>query len=68
MMSTSRSNVSVGPPYDIGIYASGTHQLDEFRVAPGSPALARLERFWGEHLRDLMDELPAISPADFATE
>ena len=68
MMSTSRANVSVGPPYDIGIYETGSHQLEEFRVPPGSPALARLEQFWGDRLRDLMDQLPPISPADFAPE
>ena len=68
MMSTSRSNVSVGPPYDIGIYESGTHTLEQFRVPPGSPALARLEHFWGDRLRDLMDQLPPISPADFAAD
>lgn len=68
MMSTSRSNVSVGPPYDIGMYATGSHTLDEFRVPPGSPALVRLEHFWGNRLRDLMDQLPPISPADFASD
>ncbi len=68
MMSTSRSNVSVGPPYDIGIYETGSHQLEQFRVPPGSPALARLEHFWGDRLRDLMDQLPPISPADFAVD
>ena len=68
MMSTSRSNVSVGPPYDIGIYETGSHELEEFRVVSGSPALGRLERFWGDRLRDLMDQLPAISPADFARD
>ncbi|MDO9485589.1 MAG: 20S proteasome subunit A/B [Actinomycetota bacterium] len=68
MMSASRANVSVGPPYDIGIYEFGSHELQEFRVPPGSPALARLERFWGDRLRDLMDELPPISPDDFGSE
>ena len=68
MMSTSRANVSVGPPYDIGIYATGSHRIDEFRVPPGSPALVRLEHFWGDRLRDLMDQLPPISPADFAQD
>jgi putative proteasome-type protease len=67
MISTARANLSVGPPYDVGIYLPGSHALQEFRVAEGSPALERLQRFWGERLVDAMSELPAISPADFGS-
>lgn len=65
MISTARANLSVGPPYDIGIYRTGSHRLEEFRVAADSPALLRLQRFWGERLLESIDQLPAISPADF---
>ncbi len=68
MVSAARANLSVGPPYDIGIYRNGAHCLEEFRVSDGSPALERLERFWGERMRDAMSELPPISPADFAAD
>jgi len=37
-------------------------------VAQGSPALARLERFWSERLVDGMSQLSDISPADFETD
>jgi putative proteasome-type protease len=65
MISTARANLSVGPPYDVGIYLPGSHLLDEFRVSEDSPALQRLERFWSERLVEGMAQLPAISPADF---
>jgi putative proteasome-type protease len=68
MISTARANLSVGPPYDVGIYLPGSHALDHFRVAAGSPALVRLERFWSERLVDGMNQLPAISPADFDSD
>jgi putative proteasome-type protease len=68
MVSTARANLSVGPPYDIGIYLNGTHHLEEFRVNAGSPALERLQEFWSNRLRDAMDELPPISPADFSAD
>jgi putative proteasome-type protease len=64
MISTTRANVSVGPPYDVGVYENDSHDLQEFRVKADSPALVRLERFWSEQLRDAIDQLPAISPAD----
>jgi putative proteasome-type protease len=64
MISTTRANLSVGPPYDVGIYENDSHDLNEFRVTADSPALVRLERFWSEQLRDAIDQLPAISPAD----
>jgi putative proteasome-type protease len=68
MISTSRANLSVGPPYDVGIYLPGAHALDHFRVVEGSPALVRLERFWSERLVEGMNQLPAISPADFESD
>ena len=65
MISTARANLSVGPPYDVGIYRTGSHRLEEFRVPADSPALARLQRFWADRLVDSFDQLPPISPSDF---
>ncbi|MFN8168079.1 MAG: hypothetical protein U0S36_04780 [Candidatus Nanopelagicales bacterium] len=65
MISTARANLSVGPPYDIGICTTGSHRLEEFRVEADSPALLRLQRFWAERLLESIGELPSISPADF---
>ena len=43
MMSTTRANLSVGPPYDLAILRTdGGVALQEFRVTEDSPLLARL--------------------------
>lgn len=61
MMSTASSNLSVGPPYDIGVYRPGTHELEELRVEEGSPVLAQLQSLWNKHLLNAVAELPTIS-------
>ncbi len=65
MMSTAQANLSVGPPYDIGIYRSDSFELDEFRVEADSPLLARLQQLWDEHLLQAVAELPNVSRAEF---
>ena len=40
MVSTAHANLSVGPPYDIGIYRNGSHTIDQYRLEIGSPYLA----------------------------
>src|SRR6478752_6444741 len=42
MMSTARANLSVGPPYDAGVYRTGTFALDEHRFTADSPVLGEL--------------------------
>src|SRR5208282_5844800 len=37
MMSTTRANLSVGPPYDIGIYLNDTLRVEETRIDSDSP-------------------------------
>ena len=65
MMSTARANLSVGPPYDIGILpADGSLRLDEFRVGIGSPLLAQLEEVWERHLLNAVADLPSIAPQE----
>jgi len=65
MMSTARANLSVGPPYDIGIFhGDGSLLLEEARVAADSPLLARLEQVWEKHLLNAVADLPTISPGD----
>lgn len=61
MMSTASSNLSVGPPYDIGIYRPGTHELEELRVEEESPLLNELQSLWNKHLLNAVAELPTIS-------
>jgi putative proteasome-type protease len=61
MMTTAAANLSVGPPYDIGIYRPGSHDLDEFRVAAGSPILDRLQDLWHKHQLAAIAELPTLT-------
>lgn len=61
MMSTASSNLSVGPPYDIGLYRNGAHELEELRVEEDSPVLHELQSLWNKHLLNAVAELPTIS-------
>ncbi|CAN5617573.1 proteasome-type protease [soil metagenome] len=65
MMSTAQANLSVGPPYDVGIYRDGSLQIEEFRFEENSPLLVRLQDLWQKHLLNGVAELPNISRNDF---
>lgn len=62
MVSTSRANLSVGPPYDAAVYRNGALDIAEVRIEEGSPYLAELEAVWSTHLLRAID-LPPIPPA-----
>ncbi len=64
MISTARANVSVGPPYDIGVYKNGSHDLVEFRIESDSPLIERLHDVWEQHLLAAVADLPVISHDD----
>jgi putative proteasome-type protease len=64
MMSTARANLSVGPPYDIGLCRPGALEVEEFRVEADSPLLAQLEEVWARHLLNAIADLPGISRED----
>ena len=65
MMSTARSNVGVGPPYDgAALRSDGSLQLSEFRVEADSPTLEQLHEMWERHMRNAVDELPSVMPAE----
>ncbi len=68
MVSTASSNLSVGPPYDLGVYRTGTFALDEGRLRPDSPALAELTHAWISHLVDGAHSLPPITFEDLHRE
>jgi putative proteasome-type protease len=61
MMTTAAANLSVGPPYDVGIYQPGRFQLEEFRVPAGSPILGRLQELWQRHQLAAIAELPSVT-------
>jgi len=64
MISTARANLSVGPPYDLGIYRTGSHVVEHSRIERDSEFLARLEEVWSKHLRLGLDELPMVDPSE----
>ncbi|MET0628643.1 MAG: 20S proteasome subunit A/B [Acidimicrobiia bacterium] len=64
MISTARANLSVGPPYDLAIYRTGSHVIEHSRIDTDSAFLAKLEAVWLRHLRLGLDELPMVDPAE----
>jgi putative proteasome-type protease len=66
MVSTARANLSVGPPYDIGVYRNGSLLLEEHRIEESSPYLHELQKVWVEKLVAAIDDLPPI-PSDAYT-
>jgi putative proteasome-type protease len=67
MVSTSRANLSVGPPYDLAIYHNGSLALHEHRIESDSPYLHALQEAWINTLIDAIDGLPAL-PADLVDD
>ncbi len=63
MISTARANLSVGPPYDLGILRTGVHTIEHSRIEPDSTFLGELEEVWVRHLTQALDELPMVDPA-----
>ncbi len=64
MLSTARANLSVGPPYDIGIYFNESRSLGQFRIESDSPLLEKLRKVWEQHLLNGIAELPPITQDD----
>ena len=60
MVSTARANLSVGPPYDLGIYHNGSLTVHEHRIESDSPYLQALQDAWVDMLVDAIDGLPAL--------
>jgi putative proteasome-type protease len=64
MMSTARANLSVGPPYDLALYARDSFAADEFRIEADSPVLVKLQTTWERQLRASFAELPSFTRDD----
>ena len=62
MISTAHANLSVGPPYDLGVYRNGSLDVVEARVEADSPYLATLQGVWMAHFLDAIHQLPALTP------
>jgi putative proteasome-type protease len=63
MISTAHANLSVGPPYDLGVYRNGSLELHEARVEADSPYLTSLTDVWMAHFLDAIHQLPALPVA-----
>jgi putative proteasome-type protease len=64
MMSTARANLSVGPPYDLALYARDSFRAEEFRIEADSPVLTTLQSTWEQQLRSSFAQLPSLSRED----
>ena len=64
MLSTARANLSVGPPYDLGLYRNGSLRLIDHRIDEHSEALAVLHETWLRLLTEAIDQLPPIRVTD----
>jgi putative proteasome-type protease len=66
MVSTTHSNLSVGPPYDIGIYRNDSFTVEEFRIEIGSTYLQEMQDAWIEQMIVAIDMLPPITERSFS--
>ena len=64
MVSTAVANLSVGPPYDLGIYDRDAFELLHVRINGDSPYLSRLSNTWSEHMLAAVNALPSLEPGD----
>ncbi len=60
MVSTAHSNLSVGPPYDIGVYKNGSFRVGDYRIDAKSGYLDELQDAWVQHMLEAVDRLPAM--------
>ncbi len=60
MISTAHANLSVGPPYDLGVYRNGSLDVEETRVAAESPYLDALKGVWIDHFLEAIMQLPPL--------
>ncbi len=60
MLSTTRANVSVGPPFDFAIYRNDTLSFDEHRIEAGSDYLSHIQEHFIEDLFNALGALPPI--------
>ncbi|MEM9746815.1 MAG: hypothetical protein AAF945_08990 [Actinomycetota bacterium] len=64
MTATALANLSVGPPYDLGLLRRDAFDLQYLRIEGDSPYLDRLSGVWREHALAAVDALPEVEPGD----
>jgi len=60
MLSTTRANLSVGPPFDLAIYRNDALEFHEYRIEADSDYLNDIQQRFVQHLFEALDELPPI--------
>jgi putative proteasome-type protease len=68
MMSTTRANLSVGPPYDGCVYLNDSFDPIEFRMESDSPLLEKLRHAWEKQMHAAVREIRRISREDSAID
>ena len=68
MMSTTRANLSVGPPYDGCVYLNDSLAPIEFRMGSDSPLLEKLGEAWEKQMHAAVREIRRISREDPAID
>jgi putative proteasome-type protease len=64
MMSTTRANLSVGPPYDGCVYLNQSFAPIQFRMESDSPLLRKLRDAWEMQMHTALSEIQRISQDD----
>jgi putative proteasome-type protease len=64
MMSTTRANLSVGPPYDGCVYLNQSFTPIQFRMESDSPLLRKLRDAWEMQMHTALSEIQRISQDD----
>ncbi len=64
MLSTTRANLSVGPPFDFAIYRNDALSFDQHRIEAASEYLADIQQRFVQHLFEALDELPPVPWGD----
>ena len=68
MDATMRSNVTVGPPFDLLLYRRDSLVIDRFRrVCAGDQDLNSIHTSWEQSLRRAVEQLPDIEFEDSQT-
>ena len=60
MVSTAHANLSVGPPYDLGVYLNGSLELIEPASRPTRRTSLRSTQVWMTHFLDAIAQLPPL--------
>jgi putative proteasome-type protease len=62
---TSRSNVTVGPPFEVVTYAKDSFAVAQhLKFAQNDPFLLQLSNQWNRGIRGAFEGLPRLPPAD----